>query len=219
MSSRLAPLREEPWPFAWYVGHDFRYGSPTQALTTFQGFGVPRPVAGVFDMYGPCDFAHSFWTQKLPQVAARLPQGLSKEFLDRIFDEEPVPIEGGVSLEGQAQGPPDFSDPRQAYAFTQIAGGTVMQAIFPSEDWDKIDPLRNVNASFPPTFIVHGEEDVMVPLELSMHLHSALRESGVKCGLRSVPGEGHTFAAKMKVGSQTWNLQREGLDFLESLLG
>jgi hypothetical protein len=33
-----------------------------------------------------------------------------------------------------------------------------------------------------------------------------------------VPGEEHTFAAKMEVGSVTWNLQRQGFDFLESLI-
>jgi acetyl esterase/lipase len=170
------------------------------------------------DLYGPCNFSHPFWTQKLPHVAAKLPPGLTSEFLDRVFAEEPVPTEGGVSLEGQAQGPPNFSDPRQAYAFTQIANGNVMNAIFPSKEWDKIDPVRNVTVSFPPTFIVHGEEDDMVPIELSKGLYDALLRANVACGFRPVPGEGHTFAARMKVGSQTWGLQREGFDFLESLI-
>jgi len=168
-------------------------------------------------MYGPCNFAHSFWTTKLPHIAAILPQGLSDEFINRIFDEDPVPIIGGVSLEGQQPAAPNFDDPRQAFALTQIGNGMVMDVIFPSKDWDKVDPLRNITPSFPPTFIVHGAEDKMVPLDRSMDLYSALSKQGVKCDLRVVPGEGHTFAAKMKVGSPTWVLQREGFDFLESL--
>ncbi|KAJ9131777.1 Polyketide synthase [Pleurostoma richardsiae] len=201
------------------LDHVFAFGTSSGGtLSLCLGFEVPRPVAGIFDLYGPCSFSHPFWAEKLPHIAAKLPHGLTKEFINRVFDEEPVPTEGGVSLEGQAQGGPDFSDPRQAYAFTQIANGTVMDAIFPSKEWDKIDPIRNVTASFPPTFIVHGEEDNMVPADLSKDLYHTLQQAGVKCGLKLVPGEGHTFAAKMEVGSQTWNLQRQGFDFLESLL-
>jgi acetyl esterase/lipase len=172
-------------------------------------------------MYGACNFSHPFWSQRVPHIAAKLPPSLDAQFLDRVFDADPVPIEGGVSLEGQANpgnGGPDLSDPRQAYALTQIANGTVLDAIFPAKEWDKVDPLRNVTPSFPPTFIVHGEEDDMVPNELSKDLYRALSEAGVRCGLRLVPGENHTFAAKMVVGSQTWNLQREGFDFLEGLI-
>ena len=179
---------------------------------------MPRPVAGIYDMYGPCNFSHPFWTEKLPSIASKLPQGLKQEFLNRIFDEEPAPIRGGVSLEGQAPGPPDFSDPRQAYAFTQIADGTVMQTIFPSQEWDKVDPIRNITASFPPTFIVHGDKDEMVVSDISKDLYHALRQAGVKCDLRLVPDEGHTFAATMATGSRTWKIQREGFDFLESLI-
>jgi acetyl esterase/lipase len=171
-------------------------------------------------MYGPCNFSHPFWTQKLPHIAAKLPPDLDQDFINQVFDSDHVPIEGGVSLEGQANptGEPDFCNPRVAYAFTQIANGTVMDAIFPTKEWDKVDPLRNVGPRFPPTFIVHGDEDNMVPLDLSRTLFAALTEHGVHCGLRVIPGEGHTFAAKMVVGSRTWNLQQEGFDFLESLI-
>jgi acetyl esterase/lipase len=160
----------------------------------------------------------AFWTTELPHVAAKLPTGLSDDFLNRVFEEDPVPITGGVSLEGQAPGPPDFTDPRQAYALTQIASGKVMQAILPSKAWDQVDPLRNITASFPPTFIVHGTADTMVPLRLSHDLFEILKERKVRCGMREVPGEEHTFAARMKVGSPTWDVQREGFAFLQNLI-
>ena len=183
-----------------------------------KGFDVPTPVAGIYDMYGPCNFSDAFWTSEVSQVAAKLPPGLTEDFINQVYTEKPVPIRGGVSLEGQAPGAPNFSDPRQAFAFTQIARGSVFKAIYPTEDWAKVDPLRNVSSSFPPTFIIHGSEDVMVPIGLSQELYSALVKNGVKCGMEEVPGEGHTFAAKMEVGSRTWELQRKGFDFLESLV-
>ena len=184
-----------------------------------KGFGVPRPVAGILDFYGPCRFDDPFWTSPLPHVAAKLPRDLSPDFLNRVFEEKPVPIRGGVSLEGQA-GPagPNFDDPRQAFALTQIASGKVMDAIFPSREWQKVDPILNVNSQFPPTFIIHGLSDTMVPISLSKALLQWLRKHDVRSHLLEVPDEEHTFAAKMKVGSQTWKLQRQGFDFLGSLI-
>lgn len=150
-------------------------------------------------------------------MKSKLPP-LDDSFINKIFDEKPVPIVGGVSLEGQATGGPNFKDPRVAFAMTQIGNGTVMDAIYPSKEWKDIDPLLNISSTFPPTYIVHGQADTMVPISLSKDLLQALEKAGVKTGMIEVPGEEHTFAGKMKVGSQTWNLQREGFDFLESLI-
>lgn len=59
----------------------------------------------------------------------------------------------------------------------------------------------------------------MVPIELSRELLRRLEQAGVRCGMTEVPGEEHTFAAMMEVGSRTWWLQREGFDFVESVIG
>ncbi|KAJ4304484.1 hypothetical protein N0V90_000010 [Kalmusia sp. IMI 367209] len=177
------------------------------------GFDVPKPVAAIYSMYGPCNFSDPFWNTPLPHVAARLPPDLDDALLQRVFD-GPVPITGGVSLEGQASGSPDFTDPRQAFALTRIARGKVLDAIFPSKEWDRVDPLRNITNKFPPTFIVHGGNDTMVPVEFSKALFESLKVCGVRCEMEVVDGEEHTFAAKMKVGSNTWETQKKGFDFL-----
>lgn len=175
-------------------------------------------MAGIYDMYGACKFDDAYWKLGHAQTSATLPSGIKEEFINRVFAQRPVPITGGVSLEGQASGRPDYSDPRQAYARTQIARGRVMEAIFPSQEWDKVDPLRNVTPSFPPTCIVHGLADTLVPARLSRALLDTLQKNGVQSKMVEIPGEEHIFAARMKVGSETWNLQRQGFDFLESLI-
>ncbi|KAG7139918.1 Non-reducing polyketide synthase ascC like protein [Verticillium longisporum] len=201
------------------LDHVFSFGTSSGGtLALALGFGVPRPVAGIFDMYGPCNFPDPFWTSELAHVAAKLPKNLTEDFMNKVYDERPVPIVGGVSLEGRAQGPPDFSDPRPAFAMTQIASGNVLGAIYPSKDWKSVDPLLNVNQDFPPTYIAHGAADTMVPIDLSRDLLRALEEHGIKSGMCEIPGEEHTFAAKMQVGSQTWDLQRRGFDFLQNLI-
>jgi dipeptidyl aminopeptidase/acylaminoacyl peptidase len=104
----------------------------------------------------------------------------------------------------------------------QIASGNVLSAVYPSETdpaFTAVDPVQNIGSSFPPTYIVHGLADTMVPIDLSRELFDRLKKAGVWCGMTEVPDEGHTFAAMMEVGSRTWWLQREGFDFLEGFIG
>lgn len=58
----------------------------------------------------------------------------------------------------------------------------------------------------------------MVPMHLSRELEKRLREEGVECEFIEVEGEGHTFCGKMEKGSRTWETQRRGFDFLESVV-
>ncbi|CAG7950662.1 unnamed protein product [Penicillium olsonii] len=190
------------------------------------GFDVPKPVKAILSLYGSVHFADPAWRIPLPHVAKKLPSDLTPEFLNKIYDEYPVPTDSSVSLEGQTEAGtgkgPDFSKPRDAFAFTQIASGTVIDAIYSSKDdpdMKRIDPILNVNDAFPPTYIVHGMADTMVPIGLSRALLQKLKDHGVRCGMTEVPGEEHTFAAMMEVGSKTWWLQREGFEFLEQVIG
>ncbi|CAI7654421.1 unnamed protein product [Penicillium pancosmium] len=192
------------------------------------GFNVPIPAKAILSLYGTVNFSNPLWSKPIPHVAAKLPKDLSRGFLNKIYDEIPIPTDSSVSLEGQTESGvskgPDFSKARDAFAFTQIAGGTVTSAIYPQGQtidtkFDLVDPARNVTAEFPPTYIVHGQADTMVPIDLSRDFLATLKEAGVRCGMTEVPGEEHTFAAMMEVGSKTWWLQREGFDFLEGIIG
>ncbi|KAL5358907.1 alpha/beta-hydrolase [Aspergillus floccosus] len=185
------------------------------------GYDVPNPPAAILNFYGAVHFTHPFWTSPLPHVKSKLPP-FEDSFLQQIYAEYPVPTSSAISLEGQSETPsgagPDFTRPRDAFAFTQIANGTVLAACFPGRDVREIDPVAQVGPSFPPTFIVHGMEDRMVPIHLSRRLLEVLRGCGVRCGMVEVPGEDHTFAMGMTVGSRTWQVQRQGFDFLEEVI-
>lgn len=193
-----------------------------------QGFGVARPAKAILSLYGAVHFTDPAWRAPLPHIAKILPN-LEESLINKVYDEIPIPTDSSVSLEGQTESGiskgPDFSRPRDAFAFTQIAAGNVISAIYPDGDngsdpeYQLVDPARNVSVDFPPTYIVHGLADTMVPIELSRVLFQRLKENGVPCGMTEVPGEEHTFAMKMEVGSKTWWLQREGFDFLEKYIG
>ncbi|KAL2824789.1 Alpha/Beta hydrolase protein [Aspergillus cavernicola] len=199
-------------------------------FSTWEGYDVPRPPAAILDFYGPAHFTDPFWSTPLPHVQASLPSsGFEKAFLEKVYDEFPIPTTHGISLEGQSQSQgqgsnkPDFSRPRDAFALTQIANGTVLQAIYPVGEVGDIDPVVNIatkarGRGFPPTFIVHGDADWMVPVELSRKLFEVLKGAGVECGMVEVPGEGHTFAMGMEVGGATWVVQRRGFEWLEGII-
>lgn len=179
-------------------------------------------------LYGAVNFSDPPWSKPLPHVGAKLPPNLAVDFTNKVYAEKPSLTESSVSLEGQTESGaskgPNFSQPRDAFAFTQIAAGTVLAAIYPQghssdPDYMLADPAQAVSSKFPPTYIVHGTADKMVHIELRREYSKRLKEARVKCGITEVSGVEHTFAATMKVGSQTWWLRREGFDFLRRLSG
>lgn len=186
-----------------------------------QGFDVPRPPRAILNFYGAIHFSHPCWKKPIPSILSKLPD-LSPTLLNQVYT-GPIPTTSLISLEGQTQTGqskgPDFTRPRDAFAMTQIANGTVIEACCPDPQVrEAIDPVCNVDSTFPPTFIVHGCEDGMVSIEVSRELYGVLREQKIKCGMVEVPGEGHTFAMGMEVGSRTWEVQKEGFDFLEDII-
>ncbi|KAK7542168.1 Alpha/Beta hydrolase protein [Phyllosticta citribraziliensis] len=192
------------------------------------GWGVPENagVKAILDLYGATAFADPFWTQPLPHISLP-PHEESEKRINRVYDEVPVPTQGGVSLEGQSQeqGVVAVDEEqrqrdliRREFTFTNIGRGTLLDVAFPSKLWEQIDASLNVSPSFPPTCIVHGTEDEMVPDYLSKKLYAELQRHGVRSEFIEVPGERHTFVGKMVKGSRTWELQRKGFDFLEEVI-
>jgi acetyl esterase/lipase len=55
----------------------------------------------------------------------------------------------------------------------------------------KLSPIMLVNAKYPPTLIVHGDADQLVPLQQSQSMDQALAKAGVEHKLEVIPGGGH----------------------------
>ncbi len=54
-----------------------------------------------------------------------------------------------------------------------------------------LSPIYGVTPSFPPTLLIHGDKDDLVPLEQSQKMDEALGKAGVDHKLIVVPGGGH----------------------------
>ncbi len=63
-------------------------------------------------------------------------------------------------------------------------------------------PLSYVSGSYPPTALLHGSDDVTVPVEQSTLMYEALREAGVPVELLIFAGQPHSFDLGRIVGRQ-----------------
>jgi acetyl esterase/lipase len=69
---------------------------------------------------------------------------------------------------------------------------------FPALDFDKklaadISPLLFVDASDPPTLIIHGSADTLVPISSGRSIHEALKQAGVNTQFIEIEGGDHGF--------------------------
>jgi len=55
----------------------------------------------------------------------------------------------------------------------------------------QVSPITYVSAKYPPTLIIHGDSDKIVPLQQARAMDYAFAESGVEHKLEVIPGGGH----------------------------
>lgn len=60
--------------------------------------------------------------------------------------------------------------------------------------------LDKTGAEYPPTWFLHGEADMVVPIQQARRMQARLQELGVETGTSYEPGEGHEFDNKYTVG-------------------
>lgn len=65
---------------------------------------------------------------------------------------------------------------------------------FPKDQAAAISPILFVDAKDPPTLIVHGDKDDLVPLASGQSIHDALKKAGVKTELVIIAGGDHGFS-------------------------
>jgi len=63
--------------------------------------------------------------------------------------------------------------------------------------FDPFCPLRNVTRTYPPTLLLHGDNDTDVPFEQSVMMAKELERNGIQHELISMPGRGHGFDSNM----------------------
>lgn len=112
----------------------------------------------------------------------------------------------GLRAEGATGAPDDRTNERAAqvaaivayYPPVDLRGMVGPSDRFPALDFDAelaigASPLLFATEDDPPTLLLHGDRDGLVPLNHSERMHDALKEAGVDTDFHVFPGAGHGF--------------------------
>ncbi len=86
-------------------------------------------------------------------------------------------------------------------AVGQLLGGRVSREVE-----DEASPITYVHNGYPPTMLVHGNADEVVPVEASFAMYRALRAAGAPAELHIFDGVPHAFDAEAEFGRQVADL-------------
>jgi acetyl esterase/lipase len=64
---------------------------------------------------------------------------------------------------------------------------------FPADLAASVSPILFVSGEDPPTLLIHGDADKLVPISHSQRIHTALKEAGVTTDFVTIPGGTHGF--------------------------
>ncbi len=64
-------------------------------------------------------------------------------------------------------------------------------------------PINYVTPDFPPTLLIHGTKDELVPYDQSVRMYQALEKAGVPVELHTYGNQPHGFDAQPEYGRQT----------------
>jgi dipeptidyl aminopeptidase/acylaminoacyl peptidase len=78
-----------------------------------------------------------------------------------------------------------------------------------------------VDASDPPTLLIHGERDRIVPVEQSRSFHKALKAKGVKVELVEIPDVDHSFIGATQEATRKASLEAldKTFEFIDRTIG
>jgi acetyl esterase/lipase len=71
---------------------------------------------------------------------------------------------------------------------------------------DAASPITYVHRNFPPTLLIHGNADEIVPIEASFTMYRALAEAGAPVELHTYDGAPHAFDAVPELGRQVTDI-------------
>jgi acetyl esterase/lipase len=152
-------------------------------LVLMAGFVINPPPRAIVSFYGYGDIIGPWYSQPDPWYCK---QGLVQE--DRAYKSV-----GRLSLTEADWGKrfPFYLYCRQHGLWPQEVTGQDPQK---NPDWFYgYCPMRNVTGNYPPTLLIHGDQDTDVPCELSVEMDSVLAQHQVPHQLQILKGRGHVF--------------------------
>jgi acetyl esterase/lipase len=156
-------------------------------LALMAGFRLdPRPVS-VVSFYGYGDITGEWYSQPDPFYRSQplVPKGEAYRAVGtRIVSEDPDANRWPFYLHTRQQG---------TWPIEVVGHDPEKEPWF----FDSFCPVRNVTSDYPPTLLLHGDNDSDVPFEQSILMARELERHGVEHELMILEGQGHGFDEAM----------------------
>lgn len=78
------------------------------------------------------------------------------------------------------------------------------------------NPINNIQNDYPPTLLLHGDQDTDVPYEQSVQMYEQLRKSGIAAELITVPGVDHAFDQQHFKAPEVQDAFQQTIDFMKT---
>lgn len=192
----------------------------------------PRAVLSMFGMGGDWLLDHYLTVKTAPSLFSD--SMISKEDVAHLENSEPV-VEVPIVLNPATGRYEDENGRMKLLPFWWQRGDFVdhltgkvglserLRSLPPAEreaavpaDVAKLFPQLHIDASFPPTMLIHGEKDTGVSPSESEYTHKQLQKVGVRSELHIVPGAEHglVILPEGKSAPQAEGLYKEAFEFL-----
>lgn len=156
-------------------------------LTLMAGFAVePRPQALVA-FYGYGDVDGDWYARPHALYRKTRPLFTKEEAYQAIGTKETT--NGGVRGRGNF-----YTYCRQNGLWPREVVG--FDPVTQPREFDRFCPVRNVTKAYPPTLLLHGDNDIDVPHQQSVDMAAELKRAGVVHEFISIKGGGHGFDGK-----------------------
>ncbi|MCB9768983.1 MAG: alpha/beta hydrolase [Candidatus Omnitrophica bacterium] len=156
-------------------------------LTLMSGTLIDPPPKALVSFYGYGDIVGEWYTEPDPFYLQQ----------DLVSREEAIASVGNSEISGTTQ----TQERGKFYLYCRQTGlwpdevGGVSQPDNP-EFFEPFCPVRNVTKDYPPTLLIHGDQDTDVPVEQSLQMESALRKAGVEVETMILKGKWHGFDSR-----------------------
>lgn len=188
-----------------------------------------RPPAAVLGFYGPTDFESGDLEKHHKAYPAR------RMRMEKIMQSLPkTPVTNyGAMMDSSEMGWVKPGDPRSELIFAILKEGIGLNVLISGLSHESlaqepdpalvkaISPMAHVRDGTydVPTFVIHGENDEIIPVKTAEMFTKELENSGVECGFLEVPGVKHIHDLHLEPGSNEWEDQVEpGYRFLLEIL-
>ena len=85
------------------------------------------------------------------------------------------------------------------------------------DDWQMISPLHNIHGDMPPTLVMLGDQDDLIPVATAENFRDQMTQAGVRSELIIYPGESHGFFNRGGAQGAQGQTIADMTDFLRSL--